>query len=121
MPKTHSATGIALTERIHKIARMITVKVWFRLALVDQFLKLLLSQVIANVFIEMRIGVIFPQFKMIVSFRNKRANAVCTAVQIMHAGYILLVLVDTILDVLLRLGHNTIVVPAELWRIGRFV
>lgn len=47
--------------------------------------------------------------------------AIGAAVQVVHAGDVLLVLVDAVLDVLLGFGHDAVVVPAELGRDGRLV
>lgn len=96
---------------------MITVEVGFGFTLADQSLKFLFRQVIPNVLIQMRVGVVFAQFEMIASFRYMPVRA---AVQVMHTGNVFLVLVDAILDVLLGLGHDAVIVPAELWCNGRF-
>lgn len=48
-------------------------------------------------------------------------TSVRTAVQVVQTGDVLLVLVDAVLDVFLRFGHDPVVVPAELGPTGRLV
>uniref|UniRef100_A0A8D7ZX19 (northern house mosquito) hypothetical protein n=1 Tax=Culex pipiens TaxID=7175 RepID=A0A8D7ZX19_CULPI len=121
LPEAHRTAGVALAEGIDVVARVVGVEVGLGLALVDQPLELLLGEVIPDVLVQVRIRVVLAQLEVGVRLRDVTLAAVRAAVQVVQASDVLLVLVDAVLDVLFRLGHDPVVVPAELGPAGRLV
>lgn len=76
---------------------------------------------IPDVLVQVRVRVVLAKFEVGIRFRYVALTSVRTAVQVVQTGDVLLVLVDAVLDVFLRFGHDPVVVPAELGPTSRLV
>lgn len=76
---------------------------------------------IPNVLVQVRVRVVLTKLEVSIRFRYVAFASVRTAVQIVQTGYVLLILVDAVLDVFFGFGHDPVVVPAELGPTGRLV